>query len=91
VLSRVCPPLRGARAGRTDIAVSWDRIVYVNKCLRLIRPRSDDAEVDLDAARQQEDSLASAMRVTRWGGAGGPQGGGRAGAGQAGGRSVQTS
>jgi hypothetical protein len=60
VLSRVCPPLRGARAGRTDIAVSWGTIVYVNKYLHLIRPRSDDAEVDLDAARQQEVSLASA-------------------------------
>jgi hypothetical protein len=54
---------------RTDIAVSWDTIMCVNKYLRLIRPRSNDAE-------DQQDSLASAMRVTRWGGAGGPQGGG---------------
>jgi hypothetical protein len=38
---------------RTDIAVSWDTIMCVNKYLRLIRPRSNDAE-------DQEDSLASA-------------------------------
>jgi hypothetical protein len=60
VLSRICPPLRGARAGRIDIAVFWGTIVYVNKYLRLIWAHSEDAEVDLDAARQQEDSPASA-------------------------------